>query len=101
MKKINQILKFQVKAISKTICDYTTDNFIRSYAEQLVTLQFPQDKEGIQFLVTKLVDWYDKELNRINESTYIYAKQSHQKSFELLGYLKNSLQNATKEQPKT
>lgn len=88
MGKTADIMKYEIEGISKTICDYSTNNFILSYANQLKALVYPQDIEGITYLVNKLSYWYETEIEIISNNDYVFGKDAHYKSFEKLKQLK-------------
>jgi hypothetical protein len=88
---IEQIVAVDIPALSRTVMEYATDNFISSYAEQLQTIKYPQESSKMIVLVDRLVEWYSKEIEVIKKSEYIHSKEAHERSFELLLYLKNEL----------
>ena len=85
---MNVALNFSVEkhAMSRTIRDYTTDNFISSYAEQLNACNYPDDKTIILILMDKLHEWYESGIDRIKKGEYIHSKESHYRTFELIKY---------------
>lgn len=68
--------------------EYTTDNFISSYAEQISLINYPADKDLLKKLIDRLLNWYEGEMNEIQQSDYIRSKNSHKKSYELLKELR-------------
>jgi len=90
---LEQIIQVELLALSKTIREYTTDNYIRSYAEQIESINYPEDKEKFQILVRKLLEWYNTEIKVIKSDEYIYGKNSHFKSYELLLQLNRKLES--------
>lgn len=89
---LEQIIQVELIALSKTIREYTTDNYIQSYAEQISRINYPEDKEKFYILVMKLLHWYNSEIKVIKSDKYIYEKKSHIKSYELLLQLKQKLE---------
>ncbi len=83
-KRINQIMTFEVEGIQKTINQYCTDDFIKSYTEKLINLKFPEDKESISFIVSRLLKWYSQYIQEILNDKYIINKSAHIKSYDLL-----------------
>lgn len=90
---IEQIVSVDFPALSRTVMEYATDNYISSYAEQLKTIKYPQESSKLIILVDRLVDWYSKEIEVIKKSEYIHSKKAHERSFELLLCLKDELHN--------
>jgi len=64
--------------------EYTTDNYISSYAEQISLVKYPADKDVLMKLIDRLLSWYETEIKEIQKSDYIRSKESHKKSYELL-----------------
>lgn len=84
IERIQQIVDYEMQAISRTISEYSTNDFIASYAKQLLNIKFPSDNDKLTFLVTKLLEWYEEKLQVIKDNKYIHNKESHIKSYELL-----------------
>lgn len=82
--EINNIFTIEVEGMCKTIIHYTNDEYVKSYAHQLMGLKFPKDTGKIKLLVDRLYDWYSLEIDRIKESEYILNKHSHIKSYQLI-----------------
>lgn len=85
---MNLTLSFDIEihAISKTIKEYTTDNYIANYAEKLEECNFPSNEDIVIILLRKLHDWYINEIPVIKKGEYIHSKESHYKSFDLIKY---------------
>ncbi|AUD65608.1 hypothetical protein BK011_07840 [Tenericutes bacterium MZ-XQ] len=81
---VNQIIKIEFPALSKTIKEYSSNNFIRSYAEQIALVKYPEEKVVLETLLRKLVDWYEKEIEVIIRSEYVRSKEEHIFCFSLL-----------------
>lgn len=89
--EINNILTIEIEGLCKTIIHYTNDEFVRSYAEQLLELEFPKDTDRIKLLIDRLFDWYEDEIDRIVKSEYIHNKKTHLKSYNLITEAKELL----------
>ena len=85
--ELTELFLIEIEGITKTICDYTTDNFITSYANKLKTLNYPENKDQILLLTKRLKDWYDIYIKEITSNKYIHNLEAHQKSFELINYI--------------
>ena len=81
---IENIVNVEFPALSRTIRDYTTDNYISSYAEQIASIQYPTEETKLLILIDKLIEWYSSEIKVIQKGEYIHSKESHKKSYELL-----------------
>jgi len=88
---IAEIVQVEVEGLSQTICEYTSDNYISSYAKQLLLLKYPDDKKKMSLLVDRLIAWYVGEINTINKDPYIRSKEAHNKSYQLLLKMQDEL----------
>lgn len=82
--EINDILDIQVDALAKTVCDYSTNNYIRNYATKLKELHYPEDRRKLNVLIDYLIEWYEGELETIKTNEYIHSKEDHLTSYKLL-----------------
>lgn len=89
--KIEEIVTVEIEGITKTIYEYTTDNYIRSYTKQLERITYPDEKDKLKMIVTRLCNWYKENINTILNGEYILNKESHKKSYKLLSELSDSL----------
>ena len=89
--KIEEIMNVELEGITKTIHEYTTDNYIRSYSKQLEKILYPVEKEKLRLIVKRLCDWYKDNIDVILKREFILNKESHKKSYNLLLELSNSL----------
>ena len=90
--RIENIVQVELPALSRTIREYTTDNYISSYAEQISSIIYPQEREKLAILISKLLEWYQNEIDVIKKGEYIHSKSSHEKSFLLLKEMKELLE---------
>lgn len=88
---VQEILSIEAEAIRKTVTEYSTDNFITSYANQLIKLDYPKDAEKLKLITSRLIEWYNEEMPVINDTVYIHGKNAHQKSFDLLKQIYNGM----------
>jgi hypothetical protein len=84
MNPIDEIIQFDLPAIVKTIKEYSTDNFIQSYADQLLQIRYPSETQRMYVLVGRLLAWYDEAIEDIRKDKYLHAKEAHMKSHVLL-----------------
>jgi len=89
--KIEEIVKVELEGITKTIHEYTTDNYIRSYSKQLEKISYPAEKDKLRMIVKRLCEWYRENIDAIVNGEYILNKESHKKSYNLLLELSDSL----------
>lgn len=91
MLNAQDLFSLEIEGLSKTIREYSTENFINSYSEQIINLELPKDKEKIVFILDNFLDWYEKHINEIQSSHFITNKHEHTKSLQILRELKNLL----------
>ena len=88
---IEEIFNVEIKGLVKTINDYTTDNYINSYANDLLKVQYPADKRTIKLLVSRLLEWYNLTITEIRNNKYIYNKVAHEKTIKLLSIIADNI----------
>ena len=81
---IDEIIELELEGIIKTICDYTSDTFVRSYAKKLGEINYKKDPLLFMKLVERLIDWYELESDKIFTSPYTFNKEGHKKTMTLL-----------------
>lgn len=72
------------EGISETIRGYAVEHYIKSYSKQLLDLNINTDKEQIEVIVKRLIEWYKKNISSIDQSKFVSNKEEHQKSYRLL-----------------
>lgn len=90
--KLNEITLLELEGISKSIYEYTTDYYIRSYCKKLTGISYPRDERVLFLLVVRLCDWYEVNIDNILKGEYILNKKGHLKGYDLLLQMKNQLQ---------
>jgi len=90
---IEEIITMEFEGLSQTIMQYSNDNFIKSYAKKLLSIEFPKDRNLLIRLVDYLTTWYSSKIEEIKSSDFVVAKASHYKSYEILLELKEQLYN--------
>lgn len=90
--RVKEIMQYEISGLSKTICEYSTDNYIISYAKQLVDCKYPDDMMSIKYLVRHILEWYEQEISIIEKNNYVYGVRNHEKSIMLLRELRRCLE---------
>lgn len=90
---IEELITLEFDGLSQTIIQYSNDNFIKSYAKKLLSIDYPKDKHLLVILVDYLVNWYTNKIDEIKSSNFIVSKEAHLKSYEILLNLKELLNN--------
>ncbi|MFK5883475.1 MAG: hypothetical protein QM489_03940 [Candidatus Izemoplasma sp.] len=81
---VEEIVLLELDGLKKTICDYTTDNYINSYADQLTKLHYPEDKRKFNLLVERIYNWYEEIMPQIEADEYVHNKAAHIKSYKII-----------------
>lgn len=89
--ELRELFLIEIDGITKTIKDYTTDNFVISYADKLQQLNYPKDNEQIGLICTRLKDWYDKNYKEITTNQFIHNLEAHMKSYDLIKQIVNNI----------
>ncbi len=82
--KIEELLYLELEGLTKTIREYTRDNFIISYSTKLCELSFPSDKTRINLISCKLLEWYKDNIDDIKSNQYLPNVDAHMKSISIL-----------------
>lgn len=93
---IEEIIAIEFEGLSQTIIQYSNDNFIRSYAKKLLSIEFPKDKNLLMKLVNNLIVWYKGQIEDIKLSDFVISKDSHIKSYNILLNMEFLLKNHSK-----
>ena len=93
---IEEIIAIEFEGLSQTIIQYSNDNFIRSYAKKLLSIEFPKDKNLLMKLVNNLIVWYKGQIEDIKLSDFVISKDSHIKSYNILLNMELLLKNHSK-----
>ena len=81
---VEEIMLLELDGLKKTICDYTTDNYINSYADQLAKLHYPEDEKKFNLLVKRIYSWYKEIMPEIEADEYVHNKAEHIKSYKIM-----------------
>ena len=81
---IEELLYLEIEGLTKTIKEYTRDNFIISYSSKLNNLDFPEDKTKINLISKKLLNWYKDNIEDIKSNQYLPNVNAHIKSINIL-----------------
>ena len=93
MSDMTKKIQIEKEGICNTIMQYTNNQFILSYSNQLKSISIVEDHEIFMELVQNLFRWYESVIGEIIDSEYTIDKDSHIKSMNLLNefleYAKN------------
>ena len=92
-KRINELIYIELDGVSKTIMEYSTDQFITSYAQKLCMEEYRNNPTYLKYLVIRLKEWYANTIEEINRSQYVLHKHLHKKSFNIIVELSELLES--------
>jgi hypothetical protein len=81
---INEILMVELEGLSSTIQQYSNDNYIISYAKQLMNIKYPEESLKLTLLVKRIYAWYSNEIDKIKTGEFVISKEAHIHSFEVI-----------------
>lgn len=93
MSSIERLIRIEKDGLCETIMQYTNDRYIVSYAKQLKSITYNDDKEVFIELVSKLYQWYKESIDKIMASEFTLDKPAHQKSMRLLKQILEYIDN--------
>lgn len=82
--RIKEIVNIELDGISRLIIEYSTDQFITSYAEKLCIKEFRNNPVFLKSLIERIKTWYDNTIDKINKNQYVQHRDLHQKSYEII-----------------
>jgi hypothetical protein len=82
--RIKEIVNIELDGISRVIREYSTDQFITSYAEKLCKNEFKDNPIYLKSLVERIKAWYEMNNESIQKSQYTQHKELHKKSFQII-----------------
>jgi len=89
-KQMDYLLLFK-KPISDSVLEYATDNFTKSNAVKLVELSEERHKSELIYVVKELIKWYKSNIEAIKQDRFIFRKEDHYKSYDMLQLIENQL----------
>mgnify|MGYP006883078174 CR=1 FL=1 len=81
---LEDLYTLEIEGVVNTICDYTVENFIESYSNQLTQYRLSEDFEKIYVIVDRLISWYSRNIESIRISRFVVNKKEHEKSYQIL-----------------
>lgn len=79
-----QELSIEFDGILGTIKQYSCDPYVTSYLNKLKEAIRNEDFSMIKILISKLDEWYDENINEIEENRWVINLDSHHKTQRLL-----------------
>ncbi len=82
MTKVEFEIEFE--GIYSTIKNYTNDHYILGYINSLRTSLKEEDTSKTVLLLNRLIHWYNEIMTDLEEDKYVYNKEQHTKTFNIL-----------------
>jgi hypothetical protein len=89
MKKTEFII--ELGGIIGTIQTYTRNPFMTGYTKALKKAVRENDLETTIIALDKVIDWYDNEIEKINNDEYVFNKEMHVKAYTILHEFRHSI----------
>ena len=85
-------LQIEYDGICGTIDDYTSDSNVMNYLAKLKEGIDELDYDSVVYSLNEIIQWYDKNINKIRSNEYVINFDSHKKNHELLKQIYETLQ---------
>ncbi|AIO19544.1 hypothetical protein KQ51_01668 [Candidatus Izimaplasma bacterium HR1] len=79
-----QELTIEYDGMLGTIKQYSCDPYVVSYLNKLKSAMKSEDFEMIKIMINKLNEWYEENINAIEENRWVINVDSHHKTQRLL-----------------
>lgn len=91
MTKIEFEIEFE--GIYNTIKNYTNDHYILGYIDGLRSSLKEDDNFKTSLLINKLVLWYNDIMSELEKDQYVYNKDQHKKTLNLLTIFQETIKS--------
>ena len=88
--EINYLLLYK-KPISESILEYATDNFTKNNAHKLLELSEDKNRNELLTVIKELIDWYKSNIDIIKKDRFVFKKEDHMRSYDMLQCIKTQL----------
>lgn len=86
-------LRLSFEGIRATVNDYTKEGLITNYLNQLSIAIENQDIKNIKKLLSKVYEWYGKEISKINQNDWCFNKEEHREAMNIVKTIITSFDN--------
>ncbi|GEM_PF-2519973 len=88
--EINYLLLYK-KPISESILEYATDNFTKNNAHKLLELSEDKNRNELLTVIKELIEWYKSNIDVIKKDRFVFKKEDHMRSYDMLQCIKTQL----------
>ena len=81
----------ELAGVIGTIKSYTSDPFIVGYISELKNALEKEQMYMAELIISKLIEWYNEQIEDILVDRYVYNKDAHRKSYQILKNYVNCL----------
>ncbi|MGS0971685.1 MAG: hypothetical protein ACVCEJ_00355 [Candidatus Izemoplasmataceae bacterium] len=74
----------ELAGVIGTIKSYTSDPFIIGYISELKKALENEQMYMAKLIISKLIGWYNEQIEDILVDRYVYNKDAHKKSYQIL-----------------
>jgi hypothetical protein len=79
-----QVLEIELVGIRGTITQYTRNPYVIGYLDSLEKYVRLRDAEMTKTCISKILNWYSKNYDNIQSSEYVFNKEDHKNTSQLL-----------------
>ncbi|MDD5293824.1 MAG: hypothetical protein PHW40_05890 [Candidatus Izemoplasmatales bacterium] len=83
----------ELGGIIGTIHTYTRNPFMVGYTRELKKAIRQNDTDTTKIVLDKVINWYNDEIDKIENDEYIFNKNMHKKAYDILLEYRQSLKS--------
>ncbi len=88
---LKQEFVIELGGIIGTIQTYTRNPFMTGYTKELKRAIAHNDLVSTRIALDKVIEWYEQEMDKINNDEYVFNKDMHHKAYHILHEFRLSL----------
>lgn len=81
----------ELEGVVGTILTYTRNPFMLGYTKELKKALFENDMDTVKIILDKVIGWYNEEMENIDGDEYVFNKELHHKSYDILTTFRQAL----------
>lgn len=85
-------LSLELAGIEKILKSYSRDSSAYNIMPNLNEAMTTRDKEAILYCLDVIVDWYEKNINKIHSNEFCFENEEHDRNFELLKKIRSEIE---------
>ena len=81
----------ELEGVVGTILTYTRNPFMLGYTRELKNALAENDMDTVRIILDKVIGWYNDEMDNIDTDDYVFNKDLHHKSYDILTTFRQAL----------